>query len=356
MRLLILTRYDSLGASSRLRFYQFVPYLKSKGFDITIQHLLSNEYINHLYNKTPLPIMEIIKSYFRRALILINKNKFDLIWLQHEAFPWIPNWIEKLFFKTKIPVIVDYDDAFFHRYDLNNSTLIKFVLKNKINNVMNQADTVIVGNEYLSDRAKISNAKSIYIIPTVVDTDRYEVVKKNNNGIFTIGWIGSPNNSKYLMSIKNAFKEIGKDPKIKLVLIGSQDIELENIDFKVKPWNENSEVEEIKKFDVGIMPLIDNPWERGKCGFKLIQYMACGIPVIASPIGINSKIVENGTNGYLAETEDDWIKYIKILKNDFNLRIKMGINGRRLVLENYSLQLVSGQIETILKNNFANIV
>ena len=146
--------------------------------------------------------------------------------------------------------------------------------------------------------------------------------------VFTIGWIGSPGTSKYLMLIEDVLKELSIDKDFRINLIGAHKININGVNINYIKWDENTEVEEISKFDVGIMPLPDNPWERGKCGFKLIQYSSCNIPVIGSSIGVNKDIIINGVNGFQANSTDEWIKYIRLFKQDKKLSLKMGYNGR----------------------------
>lgn len=350
MRLLVLTRYSNLGSSSRYRFFQYLPYFKSLGWKITIHSLLGDNYIDHLYSQKKLPINEIIKNYLLRLSFLLQKKNFDLIWLQQEGFPWIPAGMESWFLKSKIPFVVDHDDAFFHRYDMNKYFLIKKLLGKKIDKIMNIAEVVTVGNQYLAERAIQNNAKKVKILPTVIDIDKYAVkTEAETQELFTIGWVGSPPNSKYVKYIESELRDFCSQSDSMVHLIGAGIIELKEIPHKIISWNESTEVTEIKKFDVGIMPLIDSPWERGKCGFKLIQYMACGIPVIASPVGVNQELVTDGVNGFLAKTKDDWVKYLKILKNNPDLRKQMGLNGRKLVEDKFTLQVNAPILSQILR-------
>ena len=236
-----------------------------------------------------------------------------------------------------IKIVADYDDAFFHRYDQNNSFLIRNLLKNKIDSVMEYADMVLAGNNYLLERAKLSN-RNVKLFPTVVDINKFKNSNPIKDDVFTIGWIGSPGTANYLKIIEDALKEVSLDKDIKINLIGANKIKINSVSINYIKWDENTEVEEISKFDVGIMPLPDNSWERGKCGFKLIQYLSCNLPVIGSPVGVNREIIINGVNGFQANSTDEWIKYIRLLKDDKELMLKMGKNGRRFVEEKYSLQ------------------
>jgi len=338
MKILILPRYEPQAASSRYRFYQFIPFLNAQGWDITVKPLLSNYYIKYLYDDgAPLPIIEIIQGYLKRTIKILNKKNFDLIWLQQELFPWIPSVFENIFVRGNIKIVADYDDAFFHRYDQNKNFFLRSLLKNKIDSVMEYADMVLAGNNYLFERAKLSNG-NVKLFPTVVDISKFTNSNPIKNDFFTIGWIGSPGTAKYLKIIEDALKEVSLDKDIRINLIGANKFKINGVSINHIKWDENTEVEEISKFDVGIMPLPDNPWERGKCGFKLIQYLSCNLPVIGSPVGVNKEIIINGVNGFQANSTDEWIKYIRLLKNDKELMLKMGENGRRIVEEKYSLQ------------------
>lgn len=350
MRILLLPRYDFTGPSSRYRFYQYIPYLKEQKWELIVKPLLSNNYIKYLYEKTPWPVNEIVIGYFKRIILLLNKKKYDIIWIEQEAFPWIPPFIEKLLIKSDTKLIADYDDAFFHRYDLHKYFLIKYLLGKKIDMVMNIANLVLAGNEYLAERAKNNNAKKIEIFPTAVDTDKFIKKEFNKEHYFTIGWIGSPSTTRYLYLIEKALKEIYNQGNVRFAFIGAGDLKFKNFPTLNIDWDESTEVEEISKFDVGIMPLADSPFEKGKCGLKLIQYLSCGIPVIGSPVGVNNKIIQHGINGFKADTIEDWIKYLKIMKEDLDLRKKMGVEGRKFIIKNYSLECNSKRLVSLFKN------
>jgi glycosyltransferase involved in cell wall biosynthesis len=350
MKILVLTRYTKLGASSRFRFFQYFTYLENNGCDLTVEPLLQDNYIKYLYEKTPAPYLEIITAYLKRVLNLLQKKNYDLIWLQQEAFPWIPAWFEIILTRSRIPIVVDYDDAFFHRYDLNNSSLVRLVLEKKIDSVMNYANVVVAGNNYLAERAIKSGCNDVRILPTVVNLNQYPVVGQFEGEDFIIGWIGSPHTAKYLELIKEPLRILSLEKNVRILLVGAGDFSMNDINFEKIDWKEKTEAEDIQKFDVGIMPLIDSPWERGKCGFKLIQYMASVKPVIASPVGVNNEIVQNSVNGFLANSSEEWIKYFKILKNDFILRQRMGLAGRKIVEEKYSLQITALKLFNIFQD------
>ena len=350
-KILLLSRYGNLGASSRYRSYQYIPYLRKEGIEITVAPLFDNDYINDLYAGRKKNLLKVLRVYAKRIINLYHVRGFDVIWIEKEALPWLPAWIEHKLGLTKVTYIVDYDDAIFHRYDQHHFKLIRWILGKKIDRIIQYAALVLVGNEYLLERAKKAGARRIELLPTVVDLRKYPSTFFNDNDIFIIGWIGSPITSHYLKLVIPALEEICKNNTARLVLIGAKREDLPtNIPVKYVSWSEETETKEIQKFDVGIMPLPNNVWERGKCGLKLIQYMACGKPVIGSSVGVNKKIIKHGINGYQARNIDEWIWAINKLKDDPKLRQKMGKAGRKIVEKNYCLQVTAPKLLKILEN------
>ena len=288
-------------------------------------------------------------EYAKRIINLYHVNNFDLIWIEKEALPWLPAWIEYKLGLDKATYIVDYDDAIFHSYDQHHFKLVRLVLGRKIDEIMQYAKFVLVGNEYLFERAKKAGAKRVELLPTVIDLEKYSPIFFINNDIFTIGWIGSPVTSHYLKLVIPALEEVCKNNNARLVLIGAKREDLPiNMPAKYVSWSEETEIKEIQKFDVGIMPLPDNAWEQGKCGFKLIQYMACSKPVIGSPVGVNSKIIRHGINGYQAKNINEWIWSLQKLKGDRKLCQKMGKAGREIVEKEYCLQVTAPRLRDII--------
>ncbi len=349
MKVLILTRYSRLGASSRLRFHQYVPYLEKRGWEITIDTLLEDHYINDLYNNRPNNYKKILISYWQRFRTLIGSKAYDVLWIEKELFPMLPPWFEVILRRKSIPYVVDYDDAIFHNYNLHSNWLVRKCLGNKIDKVMKNAVLVITGNEYLADYARQVGATRVEIIPTVIDILRYEPVHERND-VFTIGWIGSPATSKYLDLIKPSLVRFNHYNRFKLVLVGSGEFEVNSLSIERRLWSEDTEVNDIQNFDVGIMPLPDEPWERGKCGYKLIQYMACGKPVIASPVGVNKDIIENGVNGFLVQDEDEWVKALITLYEHPDMALTIGQQNRAKVEENYCIQVTAPRMGALLRN------
>jgi len=350
MKILVLSRYGYLGASSRYRFYQYLPYLQQQGIEVEVAPLLDDEYIKDLYAGRKKNMLNIMKAYVRRINLIKRTKFFDLLWIEKEVLPWLPDWIECYLGLSKVPYVVDYDDAIFHRYDQHKFKLVRTLLGGKIDRVMRGAALVVTGNEYLADRARNAGAGRIEILPTVIDLEKYICIPQPINNAFTIGWIGSPATARYLTHIVPALKEVCRQVEARVVLIGAGKVDLPDVPVQYVCWSNTTEVDEMQRFDVGIMPLPDEPWERGKCGFKLIQYMACARPVVGSPVGINRKIIQHGVNGYQAETIDEWVHTLLLLQKNNEHRQRMGEVGRKLVENEYSLQTTAPQLVKLLKS------
>lgn len=350
MRILLLSRYGRLGASSRLRSYQYLSRLAADGLDITVSPLLDDDYIKGLYGHG-VPLAKVISSYFRRLVELTRASSYDLLWVEKEMFPWFPGLLERLPISPKSRLVVDYDDALFHRYDQHRSAFVRSLLGNKIDAVMKRADVVIVGNDYLGSRARQAGARRIEWLPTVVDTTRYTPrPRRKPEQPLTIGWIGSPSTAHFLTLVAPALQEIVSERDIRIVAVGANANQLAGLPIEVRNWTETSEVSEIQNFDIGIMPLSDTPFERGKCGYKLIQYMACGIPVIASPVGANMTIVRHGVDGLHASAHNEWVDALETLIDDEKLRSDMGASGRKRVEERYSLMNAAPRLSQLLRS------
>jgi glycosyltransferase involved in cell wall biosynthesis len=348
MRLLALTRYSSLAPSSRVRFYQYLHYLTSCGVKLQVAPLLGDDYVRSLYSGRRQSVLSVVMAYTNRVAKLVKSHSFDLLWIEKELFPWFPAWAESSLARQGVPYVADYDDAVFHRYDLHRSPLIRALLGKSIDSVMRHATTVVVGNDYLAERARHAGASRIEYLPSVVDIDRYSIREKTGEQ-FRIGWIGSPITAPYVGLIRDALEEVSLKINMRLVLVGAGNQDpLPNMEKEFLPWSEDTEVANIRSFDVGIMPLPDGPFERGKCGYKLVQYMACGLPVIASPVSVNTRIVEQGKTGFLASSTAEWVQALVMLSQSANLRSDLGKAGRKKVEQEYCLQVTAPRLLEIL--------
>ncbi|MCF8026403.1 MAG: glycosyltransferase family 4 protein [Desulfobacteraceae bacterium] len=351
MRILLLTRYARLGASSRLRALQYLPYFESFGWQVDPAPFFSNAYLEKLYAGKP-TWKEAQLAYWGRIRALARAGRYDLVWVEKEILPFLPAAAERMLKALGIPYMVDYDDALFHRYDLHRLRVVRVLLGRKIDEVMKNATLVVAGNQYLADRAGNAGAKRVEIVPTVIDLTRYPAVDDQPDkcsGPLVVGWIGTPGTSRYLYPLKNVFKSLQSQFNVRFAAVGATRQSLGDLPVESWHWSEDTEVDSIRKFDIGIMPLEGSPWERGKCGYKLIQYMACGLPVVASPVGVNAEIVEPGVNGFLAGDGARWRESLAALLADVESRWQMGRMGRKKVESRYCLQVQAPRIETLLR-------
>lgn len=350
MKVLLLSRYGRVGASSRVRSYQYLPFLETQGVHVTVSPLFKDSYLHSLYSNRRINVYSLFQAYLRRVGRLFESRRFDLLWIEYELLPWMPHWAEKMLASFGIPYLVDYDDAIFHRYGMDPRRMIRFFLERKIDEVMRRASQVVVGNEYLAERARKSGARRVSILPSVVDLNRYRIQKRMSKGIFTVGWIGSPTTAPYLDLVGPAIKEFASSRDVGVVLVGSERVAINGIPTEVREWSEDREVDDIQSFDVGIMPLPNEPWALGKCGYKLVQYMACALPVVASPVGVNMEMVRDRWNGFLAEKKEDWVRALKTLYENPILRNELGKAGRGLVEEKYCLNVVAPRLLSVLRS------
>lgn len=338
MKVLLLTKYGRKGASSRHRFYQFLPELEKSGMRFTVAPLLDDAYIKARHAGRRPSLWRLFQAYMRRMGYLFVVYRFDLVWLEKELFPLMPAWGEIFLSLIGRNYVVDYDDATFHSYEFHPNSLVRRFLRTKIDIVMRHAYAVVAGNAYLAKRAQKAGAARVFVIPTLVDVNRYDSHPKSYGSPFTIGWIGSPTMAGHLQLIRPALARLTKQNNARVVLVGSGPIDLPGVRFEVFDWTEETEVAALASFDVGVAPMCDGPWERGKCGYKILQYMAGRLPVIASPVGVAKELVEPGVTGFLAETTEDYICALEKLRSDPMLRARMGVAARARVESLYSTQ------------------
>ncbi len=345
-KILILSRYSNLAASSRQRFHLFEKTLNDEGYLLTYKPLFSDDYIAKIFGAKQPGKLDIVLAYVRRFWAIVTSSHFDYIWLQYEAFPYLPSVFEKILPIFNKRIVCDYDDAIFHKYDDWGNWFVKKLLGNKLDTVLIHADQVICGNAYIQKWADRINLRTT-IIPTVVDCKKYQQDFSYSSDELTIGWIGSPATWCYMEPYLDFLSALSIKHQFDVLIIGSGLSDPLPGRFRLSEWSEESEVQDIHEMHIGIMPLPDDKWAQGKCGYKLIQYMAASIPVIASPVGMNSKIVEHGVNGFLASTQADWEEAILTLISNPEIRKKMGIEARNMVKSQYSLQSQSQTITNI---------
>jgi glycosyltransferase involved in cell wall biosynthesis len=342
---LVLTRYGSLGASSRIRFFQYFPYLQGHGISLVSDALVNDVLLESRYLNAKYGYGELVIAYLKRIWILLFKTRFEILWIEKEALPWFPLWWELILLRRR-PYILDFDDAIFHNYDLHPNRIVRFLYGRRIDGLMRHAALVVAGNNYLAQRARDAGAGRVEVLPTVIDLERYAGHRQLQpiDTPLRIVWIGSPSTVIYLNLLAKPLQSLAKRYPFVLRAIGGTPEPMSGVEVELVDWTEETEVARIGECAVGIMPLLDSPWEQGKCGYKLIQYMACELPVVASPVGVNCEIVAHAEDGYLAKDDDEWVSALSTLLNDAELRKSMGRKGRLKVEETYCIQQTSAKL------------
>ncbi|MCS6914171.1 MAG: glycosyltransferase family 4 protein [Myxococcales bacterium] len=356
MKVLFLTKYGPLAASARQRFLQYLPYLEAHGVQCTVSPLLGDDYLAECLAGRRAPARSVMAALVRRAGALLLAGRHDLTVVHYEALPYLPAALERALLRR--PYLCDYDDAIFHIYDQHRSALVRRLLGGKISHLMARSAGVVCGSRYLLDYARARHTRVCWL-PTVVDLSLYPVAPPPRPPRpFTIGWIGSPSTAAYLTALAPALAQLASEGPLRLLLIGSGAVCMPGVPVTVRPWVQNREIADLGEMDVGVMPLPDTPWARGKCGFKLIQYMAAFLPVVASPVGANCDIVTAhgpDQNGMLAQGTDEWVAALRRLRDDPLLRLRLGRAGRAAVQARYCLAVSAPRLLDFLRETSARI-
>ncbi len=355
MRVLFVLPHPIEGPSSRFRAYQFLSYLNAHGVSTEVRPFLSSRHIGKLYSqggilsKAGLTLGGLASRLSDVAL----SSRFDVVFVLREAFALGPPFIEMMMRRVTKRIVFDFDDAIYLPSLAYSNPIDRLRDWSKTAKIISLADATIAGNDHLAGYAR-QHAKPgarIEILPTVVDPDVYKPrLDSDGGGKVTIGWIGTPRGSRYVEDLKQVFARISqKYPQAKFVFVGSKAFATDGLPIEFRDWSLAREPADIAGFDIGIMPLTDDEETRGKCGFKLIQYMSSGVSAIASPYGVNTQIIEAGRTGLFAQTDQQWEQSLAHLIEDRQLRKSFGVRGRQAVVDRYSLGVVAPKLLNILR-------
>lgn len=346
MKILFLVPYPlKESPSQRFRFEQYFETLIQAGHSYQVQPFLDS-YNWQFFFRSGLILAKsiaIIKGFFKRFVVLFVVNRYDWIFIHREATPIGPpifEWILARILRKRI--IYDFDDAIWLTDRVQEPALLTIVKwRLKVKTICRLSYKVSCGNEYLRRYALHYNPNAIYN-PTTIDGRKMSKAKQvkshKTNDPIIIGWTGSHSTLKYLMPIESVLQKIENQfPQASILIIADQrpTLQLSRITF-VK-WNAQTELTDLSKMDIGIMPLPDDEWTKGKCGFKALQYMAMEIPALVSPVGVNTSIVDHGVNGFYCSSDDEWIQYLSQLIRDKSLREQMGKKGKEKVINQFSV-------------------
>ena len=353
---LFLTRMGELSAAARYRATQFVPALEEAGFRCAVRPLFPDRYLRRTYGSgsrtRALLAMapEIGWALARRWLTLLREApRYDVVHLQYEALPYLPFAFERGLFRST-RVVVDFDDAFHVGYAQHRIPAVRSLLGDKIQRVVRASRHVIVANRTLAEWAEPLNRR-VSLIPNAIDLGHYPAGPRpaSADGVPTIVWIGTPVTAPYLRLVEEPLRALRARRPFRLKVIGAPDFRMEGIDVVAKPWSEATEAEELASSDVGIMPLPDDDWARGKSALKLLQYMAAGIAAMGSAVGANCEVVAHGENGLLARSPAEWTEGLARLLDDPGARARMAAAGRASVEEHHSLQALAPRFVQVIR-------
>ncbi len=348
MKVLGLALYGPLAASHRYRLAQYVPVLARDGIDLHIHHLLGDDYLRRRFAGKVLPWASVLRDVWGRFAELLGKPDVCGAILHCELFPMMPGGLERRLLPK--PYIYDFDDAFYLKYRRGRLGLLRPVLGRKFDQVMAGAAAITAGNAHLAEYAGAINPAT-HLFPTVVDTLRYVPLTRPANAAFTIGWVGSPSTAPYLDELIEPLSVLGREGPVRFVVVGGKAPMVPGVSVEEIPWCEATEVQDINRFDLGVMPLSDDAWAQGKCAFKLIQSMACGVPVVASRVGANLDVVAEGC-GYLAADPGGWVDAFRVLRDQPERRRRMGATARAWIERNYSLAVAAPRLSAVIKAAF----
>jgi glycosyltransferase involved in cell wall biosynthesis len=315
------------ASSSRYRVVQYLPFLKEEGIEVTV-HFYKQGWLDRLM--------------FYRAL----DDYYDVYCILRKLF--VPTEFGYIRKKAR-KVIYDFDDAVMYRSSGSRSPY-SFTRRMRFAYLVRRVDHVIVGNNFLKSEA-LRYSTNVTVIPTSIDFSRYSMREKDSReGCVTIGWLGSGSTLKYLKPLIPSLRKVYKEyPHLQLKIVSDRFPDDLAMPVIKKPWSSDEEISDLKSLDIGIMPLTDDPWSRGKCGLKILQYCSVGIPVVCSPVGINREIVKDGINGFWAHNPREWEEKLLTLVRDERLRRAMGSQGRATVKEGYTLEVNAPRLISVIK-------
>ena len=327
----------------RFRFEHYISHLEANGYEVIFSNIISEKDDKTFYSqgKYVAKLIIVIKSFLHRLKDIKRAKKCDIVFIYREAYMLGITYFEKRLSKIDTPVVFDFDDSIWlNDTSEGNKNLAWMKKPEKTSEICKYSDLVMVGNEYLADYAKQFNT-NVVVIPTTINTEyhKFSPVEKPE-GKICIGWTGTTTTVKHYETaipvLKLLKEKYGDNVYFKVIVNHSE--WTREIEVKLSTWTRESEIYELCEFDIGIMPLPNDEWSRGKCGFKGLQCMSLEMPVVMSPVGVNTNIVNHGVNGFLASTDDEWFEHLCSLIESPELRKDIGQEGRRTIVESYSVK------------------
>jgi glycosyltransferase involved in cell wall biosynthesis len=355
-KLLFISPSPIQSASERYRIYQFLPILEQAGFSCTVFPFATTTLHRAIQQQRLTPKLLLTPlCYLRRFRQILSFSQFDLIVVHRGIFPFPWPALEQAVIRSHAKVLFDFDDSIHVGHQDVGTARYPWIYKLKygsgVNAILKASTHVIAGNGTLAAHAKKFNPH-VSIIPTVIDTDSYSYTPpRESSGVITIGWVGSRSTSPYLLAVEPALRKLSEvhGNNIRFRIFGHPDRCLELPNFDSLPFSLSTEIQDLRSLDIGIMPMPDNDWTRGKCAFKAIQYMSLGIPTVASPVGMTTELIEHNVNGVLANSTQEWFDALNRLVTSFQIRSNLADAARKTVVSNFSLQGWSPRLVELLR-------
>ncbi|HXA02557.1 MAG TPA: glycosyltransferase [Cytophagaceae bacterium] len=342
MKILFIVPYPvGIAPSQRFRFEQYLGILKKTGISFDISPFFDEGSFQILYKKG-LHIRKlwgVAKSFIKRWFLLFSIHRYQFIFIHREASPLGPaffEWIIAWVLRKKI--IYDFDDAIWLPNTSNENRIVSHLKwHRKVSSICRWAYNISCGNQYLCEYASRFNKHTI-LNPTTIDSEHlHNKIKDQHSEKVVIGWTGTHSTIRYLYLLLPVLKRLETKYDFTFLVIADKDPELPLKSYQYLNWNIDSEVDDLLKMNIGVMPLEEDPWSQGKCGFKALQYMALGIPALVSPVGVNSIIVDNGLNGFICKDEQDWYEKLELLLKNEPERTLLGKAAREKVIQKFSV-------------------
>ena len=359
MRVLFVTQYGLLAASSRTRVFQYLPHLEKNQIQTRVLTVLPDQAIGgsqilvtrNRWRKVGYYLWAVYRTALCGMRAWWTGADYDVMFVQKVIFPSPVRWLLR---RRRPLVAYDFDDAIFTTEVRQGNWLSAWKQRRNaagLPAMLALADLVIVENEYTAGFAE-RYCDRVAVITGPIDTRRFRVAAMPEERLdqVVLGWIGSATTLPYLDMLKTALKKLGQRyPNLQLRVVGAEAVDIDGIRVEASAWDLEREVEDLQGFDIGLMPIPDDPWTRGKGGYKLLQYMATGLPVVTSPVGINQQLVKDGEVGFWAGDADEWERRLAALIDDPELRRRMGVKGRETVESKYALDVSSVRLVKLLR-------
>lgn len=344
-----------VAAGQRLKYEQSFDYWRAQGYEITISSFMDMDMWNHVYKKGFFlkKVLGTLRGLGRRLKDLTRIHRFDKVYVFMWVTPVGTSLFERLTRKLAKVLIYDIEDNIFIEKANQLNKIAKLIKgSGKTEYLVKAADHVITSSPYLNDYCLERNKfRKCTYISSSIEVDRYIAnPNKRDNEKVTIGWTGTFTSMPYLDELRDVFIEVKEQRDFKLLVIGNFEYDFPEMDVDVIQWTKANEITDLQRMDIGVYPLPEEDWVLGKSGLKALQYMAMGIPAVATRIGTAIKIINHGSNGFLASKKEEWVRILIQLIDDAELRKNCGLEARKTIEEKYSVDIIKKQYLQVLND------